>query len=198
MPDTSDTLATLIGSRICHDLISPVGAITNGLELMELSGGMEGPELELITDSVHNAGAKIRFFRIAYGMASDQMIGRLEVVSVLNDISKGGRLVYEWMPEEAHSRADVRLVFLALQCCETAMPYGGTVVIARYDDRWVLNCETRKLNLDPDLWRAVRGDLPVDGTMPAHVQFALLPRAARELGRAVALDHDETTLTLTI
>ena len=49
MSHTHSNLATLIGSRICHDLISPIGAIHNGLELLELSGGMsQTPEMQLI------------------------------------------------------------------------------------------------------------------------------------------------------
>ena len=65
-------IAALIGSRICHDLISPIGAINNGLELLEMTGTSSGPEMELISESVGNASARIRFFRIAYGAASDQ------------------------------------------------------------------------------------------------------------------------------
>ena len=90
MGETNVNLAALIGSRICHDLISPIGAISNGLELLDLAGGVQGPEMDLIADSVGNAGARIRFFRIAYGAAGDQMLGRAEVVSVLDDMTRGG------------------------------------------------------------------------------------------------------------
>ena len=64
----TDNIAALIRSRICHDLISPIGAIGNGVELLTMSASAGGsPELDLIADSVHNANARIRFFRIAYG-----------------------------------------------------------------------------------------------------------------------------------
>ena len=72
-------IAALIASRICHDLISPIGAIGNGMELMALSSGQEqsSPELDLISQSVENANARIRFFRIAYGSASStHLVGR--------------------------------------------------------------------------------------------------------------------------
>ncbi|MEX0279878.1 MAG: histidine phosphotransferase family protein [Arenibacterium sp.] len=197
MSDSTVNLATLIGSRICHDLISPVGAITNGLELLEMSGSMEGPELELISDSVQNAGARIRFFRIAYGIASDQMLGRQEVASVLQDIAAGGRLRFDWRPEGPNPRAMVRLAFLALQCCETAMPYGGEVTISCTDERWTICGVTSKLNLEPTLWRGLMNGTGPDEVTPAQVQFALFPSAARELGRDIQLDHDETSVTIT-
>ena len=71
MGECNVNLAALIGSRICHDLISPIGAINNGLELLDMNGGVQGAEMELISGSVGNAGARIRFFRIAFGSFSE-------------------------------------------------------------------------------------------------------------------------------
>ena len=66
-------LATLIGSRICHDLVSPIGAIKNGLELLHLSSEKSnGPEICLIEESTDNAIGRVNFFRIAFGMGSAQ------------------------------------------------------------------------------------------------------------------------------
>ncbi|MGB2202346.1 MAG: hypothetical protein ACPH5G_13525, partial [Pseudooceanicola atlanticus] len=57
MASHTRTIATLIGSRICHDLISPIGAIQNGIELLTMEG-KTGPEVALIEDSVRNASAR--------------------------------------------------------------------------------------------------------------------------------------------
>ena len=118
-------LSALIGSRICHDLISPIGAINNGLELLGMTTRQTGPEMALISESVENAAARIRYFRIAYGAADGQMMGRSEVTSILTDLAKGGRMDYDWEPQDPLPRAQVRLAFLGLQCMETAMPSGG-------------------------------------------------------------------------
>lgn len=196
MGDTSVKLASLIGSRICHDLISPIGAITNGLELLDLAGGAHGPEFDLISDSVVSAGARIRFFRIAYGAAGDQMLGRAEIVSVLDDMARGGRLTMQWNPPDAQPRALVRLAFLALQCCETAMPYGGAVRIAEENGGWTVKGSAEKMNIDEALWdRLARADGDGDVT-PAQVQFALLPALAQDLGRAPRYSADATGVTL--
>ena len=79
-------LSSLVGSRICHDLISPIGAIGNGVELLQMAPRDSAAELDLITDSVDNAAARIRFFRVAFGAAGDQMMGRAEVISILSDL----------------------------------------------------------------------------------------------------------------
>ena len=82
MTSTRPDLAALIGSRICHDLISPIGAISNGVELMEMTQTDMGPEFELISESVANANARVRLFRIAFGAADPGIeIASAEIVS---------------------------------------------------------------------------------------------------------------------
>ncbi|MBT8154440.1 histidine phosphotransferase [Epibacterium ulvae] len=189
-------LATLIGSRICHDLISPVGAINNGLELLGMAGAVDGPELELISDSVGNANARIRFFRIAFGAAGEQGLGKAEVTSVLDDLSKGGRLKYQWHPAEAIPRAEVRAVFLAALCLESALPYGGEVEMRKTGESWTISGTGRKVNLDPGLWNWLTGVEGATKISPASVQFALLPELAKELARNIAYTHSETGVSL--
>ncbi|MDX5381555.1 MAG: histidine phosphotransferase [Rhodobacterales bacterium] len=194
MGHSTHNLAALIGSRICHDLISPIGAITNGLELMQMSGAALTPELALVSDSVENANARIRFFRVAYGMASEQqMMGRAEIVSILKAMAQGARVSFHWGPLEDLPRVEVRLAFLALQCLETAMPYGGRISLTREGDHWAISGSADKLRQTPDLWEAL--ETPGTGieVSPSEVQFALLPILLQEAGRRTSLritEHD--------
>jgi histidine phosphotransferase ChpT len=196
MPQSNLNIAALIGSRICHDLISPIGAINNGLELLNMSGGAPGPEMDLIHESVENASARIRFFRIAFGAAGEQMMGRSEVVSILKDLMEGGRLSVAWGPMDPQPRANVRLAFLALLCMENAIPYGGRIEISADDDQWLLHGRADKLNVDAPLWQVLATrELPAD-LRPAQVQFALLPLIASDLGRRVVTEISETEVKL--
>ncbi|MDE4096499.1 histidine phosphotransferase family protein [Phaeobacter gallaeciensis] len=185
----NEDLPALIGSRICHDLISPIGAINNGLELLGMSGEVSGPEMELISDSVTNANARIRFFRIAFGAAGDQQIGRAEVVSVLDDVSKGGRLSYQWAPLEGSSRSEVRMAFLAALCLESALPYGGTITVLCADGHWTVIGEGPKLNVDDALWARLGDDAADVQVTPAQVQFAMLPYAAKQAERDLKVEQ---------
>ncbi|MDU9003228.1 histidine phosphotransferase family protein [Sedimentitalea todarodis] len=196
MGQSNHNLASLIGSRICHDLISPIGAITNGLELLDMAGGMQGPELELISDSVGNAGARIRFFRIAYGAAGEQMLGRTEVLSVLDDVSRGGRLRLHWSPLEPQSRACVRLAFLAIQCLETSMPYGGDANVGVEGDRWRVTGTSEKLNVDSALWAGLSAPDTLLHVTPAQVQFALMPTVAADLDRNVSTEQADGQIAI--
>ncbi|MEL7092136.1 MAG: histidine phosphotransferase family protein [Pseudomonadota bacterium] len=189
MGHSNVNIAALIGSRICHDLISPIGAINNGLELLNMSGGQGGPEMELISDSVGNASARIRFFRIAYGAASDTPVGRSEIVAIFRGYTSGGRLDVAYGPLEEHPRLMVRMVFLAVQCMETAMPYGGRIEIACTDGQWFVAGYSNKFTFDESLWnRLETGD--TDDLAPAHVQFPLLCLHAQNLDRKVAWSLD--------
>jgi histidine phosphotransferase ChpT len=65
---TDTDLSFLIASRICHDLINPIGAIHNGLELMTLSQSTaKGIEFDLVQASANDARARVEFFRLAFG-----------------------------------------------------------------------------------------------------------------------------------
>ncbi|MBI6630027.1 histidine phosphotransferase family protein [Pontibaca salina] len=194
MFDAPGKLAELIGSRICHDLISPIGAISNGLELLELTGASNGPEMDLIADSTSNASARLRFFRIAFGPADHQKIGRNEIVSVLDDITKGTRLAVHYVPIEPQPRSFVRLAFLAMQCCETAMPLGGSVRIEAENGHWSISGTAEKMNLDPTLWGHLKGGQAA--VTAAQVQFALLPLHATDMNRALSVETRENGVSL--
>jgi histidine phosphotransferase ChpT len=189
-------LTALVGSRICHDLISPLGAIGNGVELLELSGMQKTPEMALIAESVENANARIRFFRVAYGPANEeQRIARSEVTTTLAAAARGGRMSYFWEAEGDQSRREVRAVFLLLQCCETAMPQGGDIHVRRHGERWEITADAPRLLIDEPLWTALitpRARINVDA---AKVQFALLPEVLADLGRSLAIKLTSDSIT---
>ena len=181
-------IAALVGSRICHDLISPLGAIGNGVELLTMSGLEHSPEMALINESVDNANARIRFFRVAYGAATEeQRISRGEITSTLAAAARGGRLSYLWEPEGDQARRDVRIAFLLLQCFETALCYGGDIHVRRDGTAWELTGEADRMKFDETLWNSLTNRRTRVQISPALVQFAILPEVLEEAGRSLAL-----------
>lgn len=197
MTDRPD-LAALIASRICHDLISPIGAIGNGVELLAMDAGTQRPEIALIAESVANANARIRFFRISFGAAStDQRIARAEVMSILTDLTRGGRISYAWTSAADLSRREVRLAFLLLQCLETALAYGGKVTVTREDTSWTILAEAPRLRVDPALWDALTIPESAPPIGAGQVHFALVPDELARQGRRLESTIGETTIRLT-
>lgn len=191
-------LTALVGSRICHDLISPIGAIGNGVELLMMDGSSRGPEIALISESVANANARIRFFRVAFGAASaEQRIGRAEIAAVLSDVTRGGRLVIDWQSPPDLPRPEVKLAFLLIQCLETAMPFGGRITVAHQAAAWTLTGQADRLKVDADLWGLLSGRNPAPAITAAQVHFALVPEELRRHKRALTVATTETEISLT-
>jgi len=187
-----------VGSRICHDLISPIGAIGNGVELLSLTDGDTSAEMALISESVENASARIRFFRIAYGAASDtQMISRSEVMSVLAATARGGRFTYFWQVEGDQPRRDVRLAFLLMQCAESAMPMGGDITLSLQDGTWTLIGTGKRITAQSELWDGLTNPDQAPAYTSAQVQFALIPMVLAEAGRKLDLTLTEQEIALT-
>ena len=197
MPDKPD-LAALVGARICHDLISPIGAIGNGVELMVMDGGAaRSPELALITESVGHANARIRFFRVAFGTTGpDQRIGRSEVMAILADMTAGGRVKIDWSSPDDLPRRCVKLVFLLILCAETAMPYGGRIVVERGDNRWMLHATAPKLKINTALWECLADPNAVAEVGPAQVQFLLVPDEINRQHRRLSADLSASAIKL--
>ncbi|NUH64241.1 histidine phosphotransferase [Sulfitobacter sp. S0837] len=192
-------LPALIGSRICHDLISPIGAINNGLELLNMSGtgAAPGPELALIGQSVESASARVRFFRIAFGAAGEQSMGNGEIISILRDLFADTRFEVDWQIDAPQPRSTVRMSFLALLCLETALHYGGHILIQENAGALKLTARADKIGIEPAFWGLLTDPEQETKLQPAQVQFALLPLLAADIGREIAFHATETELSLT-
>lgn len=197
MSHNSVELSALIGSRICHDLISPIGAIGNGLELLQM-GLPPSPELCLIAESVENANARVRFFRVAFGKAGEgQSVTLQEINTVLRDISKGARITVEYQSDIAPDRPSLRAAFLAVMCLENAMPLGGEITIHHDGSNWSLTGRGRRIQLDEAIWPLLQATpvTPLE-VSAGQVQFALLPGLLTQLGRTAEVTHDDTSATV--
>jgi histidine phosphotransferase ChpT len=178
-------MTALLGSRICHDLISPLGAIGNGVELLMMSG-VNGPELALIQESVANANARIKFFRVAFGAVSEgTQLKQSEIEDILTPITRGGRQKIDWQVTGGAQRAEIKLAFLCLQCLETAMPYGGKITVRCEGLRWKIEAEASKFREIPKLWAAFRSLAEADQLTASEIQFALAPICAFDIGRTL-------------
>ncbi len=196
MPRSPHELAALLGSRICHDLINPLGAIGNGVELLRMSHP-KSPELELIADSVAHAQARIRMFRLAFGMVrEEQRISGREIGSILEGLSKGGKLRFSWSLPVEVSRQEAKLLLLLVQCCENAMPWGGVLSIGHEGVQWQLSGQASRLKLDPALWDGLPRGEPPNSPSPAEVHFALVPQMLEDTGRRLSMQSDDETLKI--
>ena len=128
-------LAALISSRICHDVISPVGAIANGLEILdeEHDQAMREQAMALIRKSTHQASAKLQFARLAYGAAGSAgaEIDLRDAERVARDFVQGGKHTLSWSGGPATLPKDkAKLLLNLVALAVTALPRGGTIEVA--------------------------------------------------------------------
>lgn len=201
-PDSDTDLAaqivSLVGSRLCHDLISPLGAIGNGVELLQMAGDWPGlqqsAEMSLIEDALRAARARITCFRIAFGASGGaQRVSPAEFAALIADVEKAGRMRIAIEAPGDHGRGHVKMVMLALMCLETAMPWGARVTIRQQGRDWIISAEAERTRHDSALWAWLEGPRPGQPEPAAsEVHFPLLGLAAADMGRRIRWSLTET------
>ncbi|MEL7462647.1 MAG: hypothetical protein AAFN79_01170 [Pseudomonadota bacterium] len=177
-------LAGLVASRICHDLISPVGALGNGMELIDASGGDIGEELELIRSCSDAARFALTYMRIAFGAAGpEDTVDPAETMAAARPYLAAKRLTLSGTEGETEgggdrSRLRAKARLLTLLAAVDAAPRGATAI---------------PLDADALIWAvtgaSLNSDTPIErlaapescGAREAH--YPVLHDVARNLGR---------------
>ena len=201
MQPEQTSLAALIGSRICHDLINPIGAISNGLELVAMTAPTpDTPEMTLIQQSCDNASARIRFFRIAFGSTGDQrVVPAVDAHRTLAAHYTGTRITPVWDIDRDVPRSAVQFGYLAVLCLETALPQGGVISVSMEDGVMRATAQGVSVTREPSLWNLLRtGVTDARDLRPAHVQFGLLAQLCAECDTAPSMQVDGDSAQLSI
>jgi histidine phosphotransferase ChpT len=190
---SASDLSALVSARLCHDLISPMGAIGNGLELMQLSQTGTSAELDLVAGSLGSALAKLRFYRLAFGPADLQARLSLDEARAVTDAMFSGRFSVAWDagPEDL-SRTSVKLAFLALLCLEKSLPMGGGARVTAEGDTLAIAVEGRRTAPPTELWDLVASGAAPGALRPDGIQFAVLRQTLDASGHGVEVAFDET------
>jgi histidine phosphotransferase ChpT len=124
--------AALLVSRVCHDLVSPVGAVVNGLEVLEdeTDLAMRADALRLVAASAEQAAARLKFCRIAFGAAGSAgaELDLTEVGRIMTGLLKGGKVELVWHGQAANWPKDwAKLLMNAVLAAADCLPRGGRV-----------------------------------------------------------------------
>ena len=129
-------LAALLCSRVCHDIISPVGAINNGLELLD-EGGAEEDAMDLIRSSALNASVRLKFARLAFGASGSvgASIDTGEAEKATKDyVDADKKTTVTWTgPRAIIPKNKVKLLLNLFLVAYGAIPRGGSIDIELHD-----------------------------------------------------------------
>lgn len=184
-------LAALLCSRVCHDVINPVGAITNGLEVLDEDGDEETRSFafDLIRKSAAQASAKLQFARIAFGAAGS--VGAEIDLADAENVARGlmaiekPELTWE-APRMLLPKNQVKLLLNLLLLAVASIPRGGAinVKVAKSPDGLGLRLDATGMSarIPPAFDKLVPGDiagLAIDAHMVQPYYAGLLARLSK-------------------
>lgn len=203
---SSTDLAALLCSRLCHDMLSPVGALNNGLELLadEKDPAMRQRCIELLEQSARTSASKLKFFRLAFGAAGGfgEAVPSEEPRELLQSLTANNeRITFEWaVSEESLPKPAVKVLLnLAAMGLDTLVR-GGTLAVGAERTNGTTEIAIRasgpKVAFDAAVGKALSGELSdseLSGrTAPAH----MIKLLADEQGGQVQFAHTEEALVL--
>ncbi len=187
--------ASLLCSRLCHDLLSPVGALNNGLELLadEKDPALREQCMDLLGDSARTTAGKLKFFRLAFGSGGGfgEEIAQHEIRTALEGMfPEGGRLQVHWLIDSSGlpKQAAKLLLNLALTVGES-LPRGGTLTLGSELRGGLIEIVVRgegpKITFAPDLRASfapeAAGDAVTTRTATCYLIRALVAEAGGQL-----------------
>ena len=196
-------LSSLLCSRLCHDLMSPVGALNNGVELLvdEQDPDMRDRCLELLADSARTTANKLKFFRLAFGAAGGfgEEVDTSEARAALEGLfSSEGKIELGWMVADAKlSKGATKLLLNLALIAGDSLVRGGRLDIGAESaggTEIAIRAEGPRIALDP----AIR-DALTDGAeqVEARTAGAWLARSlAAQAGGTVQLSQPSDELLI--
>jgi histidine phosphotransferase ChpT len=198
-------LASLACSRVCHDVISPVGAIINGLEVLddENDAEMRQVALDLIKKSAATASARLQFCRLAYGAAgsSGAKIDTTDAEAVTRGLVADDRTKLIWnVQRQLAPKNKVKLVLNLCVLAFAAIPRGGVVTVAVKGEGEDMGVEVEAKGPNARLAKgaaALIAGEPESGAVDAHtIQPYFAGVVARSCGMSVIVETDAEVVRL--
>ena len=194
-------LAALLCSRLCHDLISPVGAIINGLEVMEEDKDEETKTfaLDLIKKSAGQASAKLQFCRLAFG-ASGSAGAQIELgdaEKAARGLLEDGKATLAWnLPRALVAKNRVKLLLNMLVVASGTIPRGGTLTADPMGEGYRVTARGLNARLAPATTDLLAG-IPAEPVNAHAIQPLYTGILARDCGFGISarLDGDAVIVT---
>jgi histidine phosphotransferase ChpT len=196
-PRLSDLdLAALLCSRVCHDVISPVGAIANGLELYddpEVDAETRETALDMVRNSARTASAKLKFCRIAFGAAGSAgaSIDMGEAGETARAFVGSEKVKLDWQaPRENRPKQQVKLVLNMVLMAMAGVPRGGTVTVSVNGDTFTARASGDRAKVPEALAQVVEGTADLATLDARLVQPYYTKMLAQSAGLQLSLDMD--------
>jgi len=186
----------LLASRLCHELISPVGAINNGVELLgDGDAGFMRDATALIDQSARRAAMRLQFYRFAYG-AGGVGGGAPDAKALVAGILEGGKVRCDWPAEfDALSAPWQKFACNLMLLAVEILPRGGTVTLARAGQGVSVMAAGESVNLTAELKAALAPAAEVAALTARTVHAYFTARYAESVGAKLTLSESDKSAT---
>ena len=197
--------STFLVSRVCHDLVGPLGAVVNGLEVLEdeRDAAMRADALKIVTSSAASALARLQFMRIAFGAAGSAgaELDLSEVGRLVAGLLSGGKIALHWETPNVNWPKDwAKLVMNATLIAADCLPRGGTIRIETSTDPAVFSFKIvaagQGARIVADVERTLRGEAADEPYDARGVQPYLTHRLAKKLNAGLTMTAGEGQVEL--
>ena len=207
MSQTSATeLAALMCSRLCHDMLSPVGALSNGLELLadETDPEMRARCIELLEQSARISTGKLKFFRLAFGAAGGfgEAVPVEEAQAVIDTlVAEAKRVELNWAIEEANlPKPAIKVMLNLAQIALDALIRGGTMDVGAEihssNVEIVVRASGDRIAFDENIGRALEGNLSPGELSSRTAAAHMIAILAEELGGSLQYKRSDDALVM--
>ena len=203
MPDLVDMrVIGLLCSHLCHELVNPLGAVNNGIELLlDVGDDMRDDAMSLIESSAQRATRRVEFYRMAYGMAGTNAIGDLAEARRLTDgLLAEGRLSLEWPDTDRNPALQPgwgRMLLNLAAVAAESMPRGGVLIlsvdVAGKSAHFRAVARGDRARLEESVRSVLLGDVAVEELTPRSVHSYFTVKLAESLGGRIKVSEDAET-----
>lgn len=195
-------LAALLSSKVCHDVISPVGAINNGLEVLEEGGDdpqMREFAMQLILKSARQASHKLQFCRLAFGAAGGigAHIDLGDAEEVTKNYLEGGKIELEWdAPAITRPNEEVKLLLNLVLLGTHCIPKGGTIRYQVSGDQGTLSFTGEAAHLPENTQELLDGSAENVDARAISLYYAGLLARSSETGLEISQSDGVVSIAL--
>jgi histidine phosphotransferase ChpT len=190
-------LIELVSSRICHDLVGPVGAVNAGAELMGEGGVSDDEALELMRKSGLEAQRRLQLFRLAFGRAGNNVDSATMRDAAAQSLAAEGKVDLDWADAQKLDAANGRVVLNLVMMAREALPFGGKISVkSESGDRIVVQASGKRAALRPEVEEVLTGPVEAEALDPRNVQGFFARNLAERLGKGLSVRQEVDDIAL--
>lgn len=196
----SIALAETLMSRLCHELIGPIGAVANGIEFMQEMEDQAGDAIQLVADSAGRASNRLQFYRLAYGEAGRHITRLDPFLEAAEDFLSESKIDFTWTEAPdgglTGTEGGGKTILCLVEILARGLSRGGTLSITADGGATRLSATGPRAALGEEITAALRDSAGSEAFTPKTVHAVLAAQLIAELGLSLQIEDQADLIDL--